>query len=164
MSFFKDKCLTLVSAEEFGVCDKNDSPAFVDFENKVDWIAVVKNTSALELSFYAIDKCIVYTKADGGVISSCDAAIKIPNNKVLFIELKERRYSGWISSGIEQLKSTLQLYKQYEANLASETLCYLSNSLRPKVPRSRVRETAALKQEFKLSTGSELKLEALITI
>lgn len=164
MGFFKDECLSLVKTKEFGICDQQDGRAYVDTADVKSWIAKVENPSGSEVQFYAVDNCIIYQNAEGGRISSCDAAIKVTTNKLLFVELKERKYSGWISTGIAQLESTLQLYKQYETNQAGEIICYLSNSLRPKVPKSRVRAIADLREKFKQSTGADLRIEVTINI
>lgn len=163
MSFFKEQCLSLVNSKEFGILDDiPNQPAYVDEENKKAWLAQVNNKDEIQLKFYAIDNCIIFLdeNKNKNKKSTCDAAIKAENQQLLFIELKDRRSSGWLSKATSQLKSTLDLYKEHETNLMARIECYVCNPQRPSAPTSMLNTL----KSFKKDTGHKLNVSHKINI
>lgn len=161
MSFFKDGCLTQTTSKEFGIRDDvPNQPAIVDEGNNETWLAHVNNNDELQLGFYAIDNCIVFNNENGNKYSTCDAAIKHENQQLFFIELKDRKSSGWLSKATSQLKSTLDLYKEYETSLTDRIECYVCNPQRPSAPASAL----GLLKSFKQETGYKLNVNHQISI
>lgn len=161
MTFFKSQCVTRVDFKEFGIRDDlPNQPACVDEVNKEQWLAHVNNEHGLSLDFYAIDNCIIYQHENGNKKSTCDAAIKIENKQLYFIELKDRRSSGWLSKATNQLKSTLKLYRDNEISLVNKIECYVCNPQRPSAPSS----TLGLLKKFRRDTGCNLNVSHKVNI
>lgn len=163
MSFFTSECLTRVTNQEFGIRDdKPNQPAYVDsaIQNKAYWLASVNNPQALNLEFYAIDNCIIYENIQNEKESTCDSAIQYKNEQLYFIELKDRKSSGWLGKAAKQLKNTLSLYKQNQANPANKIECYVCNPQKPSAPTSNLSYLKSFKQE----TGYKLNVSVQINI
>jgi hypothetical protein len=109
---------------EFGLCDDETSTvAYVDTTDREKWIAIVENPNRREVTFTAIDKCVINDDEQLG-IKRCDCMLT--TDQVLYlVELKEWSRSNWQSRSIEQLESTIKLI------LATHGEDFL-NSYRPK--------------------------------
>jgi hypothetical protein len=81
----------------FGICDDKDSaPAYTDTENQDIWIAKVINEKNIDVSFIAIDNCILILKEGSkDKESTCDGMLKFENN-IYLVELKKER-KEWIT-------------------------------------------------------------------
>ena len=109
VDFFDSKCLTKMSAAEFGLRDGvNEEMAYVDFQNKNEWICTVINDNKIEIEFRAIDKCVIALKENGDKEKSCDAMLTYGEN-IDFVELKNKR-GEWITEGRLQLEKTIELF------------------------------------------------------
>lgn len=95
---------------EFGICDNEDgTKAYTDNSRRKDWIATVSNPSTKDVSFIAVDKCILQDTDEPGR-GRCDG-ILLTNDQLYFVELKNQMRS-WISDAINQLDSTIEFFKE----------------------------------------------------
>lgn len=96
--------------QEFGICDNNDgTKAYTDITNPDKWIAKVLNPQEIQVSFIAVDKCILQDSDESGR-GRCDG-ILITDNQLYFVELKNQMKS-WKTDAIEQLDSTIDFFKE----------------------------------------------------
>lgn len=94
----------------FGVCDDEDGrKAYTDTGTTAKWIATVSNPNAVEVSFIAVDKCVILDEQEQGR-GRCDG-ILVTDNQIYFVELKNLG-SHWIQGAIDQLESTIEFFKQ----------------------------------------------------
>lgn len=92
----------------FGLCDdKNGQKAYTNTTDSTKWIGTVKNDNQKQLTFTAIDKCIIKDNELKGK-GRCDGMLT-SNEQIFFIELKDQQ-KDWITDSIEQLESTIQLF------------------------------------------------------
>jgi hypothetical protein len=112
VNFFEPNCQELVINQSvFGLCDNQDGTKAYTNANILDadkWIATVKNDEKINLIFTAIDKCVLKDGEKVGV-KRCDGMM-YSNEHLYFVELKDQKNS-WISGAIEQLESTIELFK-----------------------------------------------------
>jgi hypothetical protein len=110
MNFFDQRCQTITSSTRFGICDDVDEqPAYINEKNSDNWIAVVSNESAKEITFTTVDKCVFRHDKAGNDSKRCDCMLTYTDN-IVFVELKDER-KEWISGAIEQLEATINSYK-----------------------------------------------------
>ncbi len=162
INFFDPACQNTTKALEFGLCDDQlppNKPAYIDTVNPNRWIAIVKNTRAIEVTFTAIDHCININANLGG---RCDGMLTY-QDKIIFVELKEKRSKGWLPEGEKQLENTISIFKSDPNNnldsYKSKT-AYIANRLRPNLQSSKMVRT----QRFKDRTGFILEPIRTITI
>jgi len=64
INFFEVKCKEPSGTEElFGICDdQNGAKAYTDTADLSKWIATVKNDNNIEVTFTAIDNCVIVLK------------------------------------------------------------------------------------------------------
>ena len=98
----------------FGVCDDQDGlKAYVDTANSEQWVATVVNKAQAQVTFTAIDKCVIQDADEPGR-KRCDAMLT--TDKLLYLlELKDKR-SGSKAHAIEQLESTIDFLRQHHAD------------------------------------------------
>lgn len=119
--FFSDAQKTTSRAVQFGLCDDAPpatNPAYIDEGNSAQWIGILNNRSATEVSFYPIDRCVDLRRANNEPSKRCDGLLKY-GNRIHFVELKDRRdmdtyttrsgeiRESWLDKGIEQLRETI---------------------------------------------------------
>lgn len=111
MNFLDPRCQSgPFSHLQFGLCDDSSSPvAYVDSTAPESWIATVKNDGQKEVTFTAIDNCVVQNDEQQGR-GRCDCMLTT-DRAMYLVELKERVGSTWKNEAIEQLKSTIELLK-----------------------------------------------------
>ena len=109
VDFFKASCQTITQTTTFGICDDDDknikTPAYINTDDESQWIAVVINKAAKEITFTAIDNCIDMIREDGNMEKRCDGMLTCEDSLIL-VELKDKA-AHWQSTGIEQIESTL---------------------------------------------------------
>lgn len=161
--FFDNLCKTSSNNTKFGICDNpppSKKPAYIDENNASKWIAIVNNSMNKKIDFYAIDNCVNILKADGNKESRCDGMLSY-EDKIIFVELKMRGSSGWLSKARDQLTITfskfcenndLTNYKSIEA--------YACNSLKPLSNQG----NSAQIQKFKDETGLIMHVQQEINI
>lgn len=111
VNFFESECKEASRSNDlFGICDdQNNTPAYTDLNNSEKWIAKVINENKIEVSFTAIDNCIIFLKErSNDKESTCDGMLTFENS-IYVVELKEKNIGGWISGAIGQLENTIKL-------------------------------------------------------
>ena len=111
LNFFNPACQEPPStAKLFGICDDGDSTkAYTDIVNAEKWIATVKNDNEVELTFTAVDKCII-NDDEYPERGRCDGMLTSKMH-LYFVELKEQR-KDWTQDAINQLISTLEFFME----------------------------------------------------
>ncbi len=163
MNFFVPRCQTSTNAALFGICDDPpppSNPAYIDTIDHSKWIATVENANQKELIFIAIDNCIEIFRTDGSMDSRCDAMI-VYQDKIIFIELKDRQSSGWLSKGELQLKNIIGIFAaNYDLAAYTSKTAYVSNKSRPNFQSGQMTRI----EKFKDDTGFILKVSTTITL
>jgi len=110
VNFFKTNCKEASRSNDlFGICDdQNNTAAYTDLANPSKWIAKVINEKNIDVSFTAIDNCIIILKDDTkDKESTCDGMLTFENS-IYLVELKVDR-QDWKSKAIDQLENTIKL-------------------------------------------------------
>ncbi len=134
VDFFSAGCKSTTSKDKFGLCDDPppaNNPAYIDEDSSEQWIAEVENKSEIPVDFHAIDNCIEILRPNGEMESRCDCMLHY-NNSLVFAELKDRGYRGWISKGSKQISNTLRIFKEnYNIEEFDKVEAYVCNKQRP---------------------------------
>lgn len=119
MNFFDAACQEPpINTKLFGLCDdENGTKAYTDTVDSSKWIATVKNDSMLDVTFTAIDKCVIKDNEGKGK-GRCDAMLTTKLSLFL-VELKNASSAKNVDI-LEQLISTIAFLKQYH-NIDSYT-------------------------------------------
>jgi hypothetical protein len=153
---------------EFGLCDDPPpakNPAYIDESDDTKWIATIKNNQENTITFTAIDHCkeFEFPKKGGNAIEigkRCDGVLTI-DDKIVFVELKERAYSGWIKGADEQLRSTIDFFSQHsDAKKYLTRQAYIANRMRPITKTNQQQRM----DKFLNDTSYDLKIENRIII
>lgn len=109
MNFFDVGCQEPVIAERsFGLCDGGDHRhAYSDINDPDLWVATVINDQQLQITFTAIDKCVIQGDEEQGR-GRCDCMLTSALH-IFFVELKVQR-ENWVTHAIDQLESTVQFF------------------------------------------------------
>ena len=152
IDYLTKPCRTNPDKVKFGLCDDPpplSNPAYIDEEEPTKWIEVVKNSKEKNIEFYAIDNCVDIRRDDGTMDSRCDGVLSY-EDKLIFIELKERAGGQWLKKGREQLTATINRFKQeVDITQFGSIKAYACNSLRP---QSHTGQASNI-QKFKDDTG-----------
>ena len=116
LDFFNTGCQEAPRRDlEFGICDPpGNDKAHTTIENAQNWIATVKNETAKELVFTAIDKCVL-SDAEYKDTGRCDGMLS-SDSLLYLIELKDAR-KKWRPHALDQLESTINLIEQNHPNI-----------------------------------------------
>jgi len=162
INFFDVRCKTKSNSKKFGLCDDpppDTKPAYIDENDKSKWIAFVSNPSNKDVDFYAIDHCINILRPNGKMENRCDGMLHYDKN-IIFVELKDRAYRGWLGDGIEQLTKSIAVFKIHN-NISDYSVdAYISNKQRP---ISKSAHNAEI-QKFKNDTGLILYVKQNINL
>lgn len=168
IDFFKSQCQSASNKKLFGLCDEQDNkgPAYIDENNKNNWIVEVENKEQKEVHFVAIDNCIDIwrDKEKKEMDNRCDGMLWY-DKAVVFVELKERESkkskNAWVKNGEKQLKRTIEYFEKTEqSNKFTEKRAYIANKAHPKFKESQFQRMKSFKQE----TGYTLRIENRIKI
>lgn len=110
---FRKKCQEIPRTDNiFGLCDdQNGTKAYSNTSSPKKWIASVKNDNKIEITFTAIDNCIIiFKKHTKYKESTCDGMITF-SDSVYLVELKKQKTGGWISDALGQLENTMKLFQ-----------------------------------------------------
>jgi len=161
IDFFKSGCKKTSIKKEFGLCDNPDpakDPAYIDEFNDVNWIAQVTNQNGNSVDFFAIDHCIEIRRSNIEMAKHCDGMLSYESN-IVFVELKNRGSSGWLSDGRKQLTETISFFKDNH-NITTYKLkeAYVCNKQRPLA----VTNISSEVQKFKDETAVILKNKGIL--
>lgn len=109
MNFFDSACqIGPVSHMLFGICDdQTGGKAYITALHTQSWVATVKNGNLRNITFTAIDKCVIKDDEEKGR-SRCDGMLTTTGDRELFlIELKDQ-IPPWMPHAFAQLESTIQ--------------------------------------------------------
>lgn len=156
-------CKRTITDKSFGLCDApspSTLPAYIDTSDDSKWIAQVINNSSKEITFKAIDHCVPIFRSNGELENRCDGML-LCDNELIFVELKDRTYSGWLSKGSEQLISTISSFKaNHNIQQYNKIEAYICNKQRPLANSNHIIEM----EKFKNATGYILRVNRSITI
>lgn len=159
INFFEPRCQTSSCRKIFGLCDDPPpaaNPAYIDEIDGTKWIAVVENEDLYNVSFTAVDHCIVIDRPDGKPTKKCDGVLSY-NSTVIFVELKQRGALGnkWVTDAEEQLRTTIGYFEREEnAEQFNNKQAYIANSEHPKFKESQMRRM----DQFFTDTGYVLQI------
>jgi hypothetical protein len=163
INFFDQDCQTITNEIEFGLCDDpppSNAPAYIDITNSLGWIATVQNADATEVTFTAIDHCIDIRRDNGEMDSRCDAML-IYEDKIIFLELKERNSGKWFKKAEDQLRATISTFgANNNLNSYSQKTAYVANKLKPNFQSGNAEKI----EKFRNDTGFILRTENKISI
>ena len=160
VNFFKTDCKEPSRNEkQFGICDdQNETKAYTDTSDSTKWIAKVTNENEIDVSFTAIDNCIiVYKVGTKEKESSCDGMLTFTESLYL-VELKKQNTGGWISDAKRQLENTIKLISE------NHDISDFRYKKAKKHPNFIVIDTAERKAFFKRTNGFRIDVQAEIKI
>lgn len=162
--FFETHCTEpSIKEKQFGICDdQNGKKAYTNIVDPTKWIAKVKNESEIEVSFTAIDNCILaYKEGTKEKESSCDGMLTFAESLYL-VELKKQGTGGWIADAKSQLENTIRLiYENHELSGFRYKKAFACNK---KHPNFTVIDSAERKSFFKRTKGFIIDVQAEIVI
>lgn len=112
-------CIRTTTAERFGISDANSNsrePAFLDINNEDIWDLIIENKPPKEVTFKAVDFCVDIFREDLTIdgrkqlIKRCEGFLKY-DDKIVFIEIKNRRTGNWIVDSCEKFIETIQQFR-----------------------------------------------------
>jgi hypothetical protein len=164
VNFFETDCKESSRNEkQFGICDDQDgTKAYTDIADNTKWIAKVTNDNDIDISFAAIDNCIiVYKTGTKEKESSCDGML-IFSESLYLVELKKQNKGGWISDAKEQLENTIRLISEnHDLSNFRYKKAYACNR---KHPNFTVIDAAERKAFFERTNGFRIDVQAEIKI
>ncbi len=152
INFFQVGCKTESNQQLFGLCDNPDpakDPAYIDEVDSTKWIAEVTNGASVNVDFFAVDHCpgIHPVRVNGESAKRCDGILR-HNNKLSFVELKDRDHRGWISGGRKQVTETIQFFHaNHNITTYANVDAYVSNKQRPLAVTGSYTEVQKFKDE-----------------
>ncbi|MFM7575804.1 MAG: hypothetical protein ACKO5Q_02515 [Microcystaceae cyanobacterium] len=168
INFFDEHCQTQTDQPRFGLCDEpppSNEPAYIDIDvsnEETKWIAVVENVNQIEVTFTAIDNCIVIIRDDGKMDSRCDGMLTY-KDCIIFVELKERKGKtrNWVKDGDSQLRSTICTFRNnHSLSSYKGKQAYIANNKKPNFQESQMERM----ERFRRETSFILKIQNRITI
>lgn len=163
INYFENNCRTSSNFTKFGLCDDpppDNNPAYIDETDEAKWLSEVINSHEYQVNFRAIDNCIAVLKADGNLESRCDGFLEF-NNKLIFVELKNRESGKWVKKGREQLTISINRFRVETIDDPKTIIeAYICNSLKPIAHYGQ----ASNIQQFMDDTGLILHCKKQITL
>lgn len=164
VNFFETDCKEESrNVKQFGICDdQNGTIAYTDIFDSTKWIAKVKNDKRIDVTFTAIDNCIVILKeGTKDKESSCDGMLTFAQSLYL-VELKEKGSGGWISDARGQLENTIKLISEnHDLSNFRYKKAFACNR---KHPSFTVIDTAERKSFFERTGGFRIDIQAEIVV
>lgn len=128
VDFFKAGCQTQTNEELFGLCDDSNATkkekAYLDFIDKEKWIATVINNKNKEITFTAIDYCVLIWDRNIDNPSRCDGMMNYEDT-IIFIELKTRGRNTLTTDQLE--KTILPFLENVDIDNYNVKKAYVSN-------------------------------------
>jgi hypothetical protein len=147
----------------FGICDdQNGKAAYTENINPEKWIAKVINEENIQVSFTAIDNCImIFKEGSKDKESTCDGMLTF-DKSIYLVELKVQRTGGWIPEAILQLENTIKLLQSnHTLNEFSYKKAFACNR---KHPNFRTMDNEFRKRFFQRTKGFRIDIQAEIKI
>lgn len=164
VNFFETKCKESSRRDKlFGICDdQNGTKAYTNATDDTKWIARVVNDNDLDISFTAIDNCIiVLQEGRKDKESTCDGMLTFSNSLYL-VELKKQGTGGWLSDAKSQLENTIRLLRsRHNLEEYKYKKAYACNK---KHPNFTVIDAAERKAFFERTNGFRIDAQAEIVI
>jgi hypothetical protein len=164
VNFFETDCKEESRNEkQFGICDdQNGTKAYTDTTDSTKWIAKVTNIKEIDVSFTAIDNCIiVFKEGTNDKESSCDGMLTFSESLYL-VELKKQGTGGWISEAKGQLENTIKLISEnHDLSNFRYKKAFACNR---KHPSFTVIDTAERKSFFERTGGFRIDVQAEIVV
>lgn len=164
VNFFETDCKEeSINKKQFGICDdQNGTKAYTDTTDSKKWIVKVINVKEIDISFTAIDNCIIILKeGTKDKESSCDGMLTFAQNLYL-VELKKQGMGGWISDAKGQLENTIKLIsKNHDLSNFRYKKAFACNR---KHPSFTVIDTAERKSFFERTGGFRIDVQAEIVV
>ncbi|MCH7402784.1 hypothetical protein ACFOUP_05675 [Belliella kenyensis] len=163
VNFFNTICIEESRREKlFGICDdQNTSKAYTDNTDNTKWIAKVTNIKEIDITFTAIDNCIIVFNEDTEEQeSSCDGMLTF-NDSLFLVELKIQE-KNWIPKAKSQLENTIKLIS--ENHDLSNYRFKKAFACNRKHPNFTVIDVAERKSFFKRTGGFRIDIQAEIVI
>lgn len=112
LDFFDKKCQEPpINHIKFGICDDQEGArAYTSLKHEHAWVATVENKNKVQLTFTAIDKCVLKDDDFKGR-ERCDGMLTSEIHLYL-VELKNMK-KRWQTKTIGQLESTIQFLFEY---------------------------------------------------
>lgn len=164
INFFKTDCKEPSRKEKlFGICDdQSGTKAYTDTTDSTKWIAIVTNDKGIDITFTAIDNCIIMLrKGTLNKESSCDGMLTFAQSLYL-VELKNQGKGGWISDAKRQLENTIKLISENQD--LSNIRYKKAFACNRKHPNFTVIDTAERKSFFNRTKGFRIDVQAEIVI
>ncbi|MFC2770553.1 hypothetical protein [Porphyromonas endodontalis] len=144
----------------FGIVDQGKQ-AYTTTVNQKDWHASVENKSGRSLIFMPLDHNIVIHPTPDTTYSLCDGMLY--NNRsgglLVFVELKVQD-TGWIPKAIEQLKSTIELFRaSHNIKQFSPRIAYAANKKHPHFDHSHRERQQEFRKKHKFGLLIQNKIE-----
>lgn len=163
INFFEPKGKTSSSSANFGLCDDPSpatNPAYIDETDTAKWIGEVSNPVLKAVDFYAIDHCVEIKGPNGEMESRCDGMLHY-DNKISFVELKDRASHKWLAKACDQLTITTGLFQaNHDSSTYEQIDAYVCNKQRPFFHTN----FSNAIQKFKDDTGLMLSVQKEIAI
>lgn len=163
-NFFETDCKEEARKEkQFGICDdQNGTKAYTDTVSHSKWIAKVINENQIDVSFTAIDNCIIVCKeGTKDKESSCDGMLTFDQSLYL-VELKKQGTGGWISDAKAQLVNTIKMISEnHDLTKFRFKKAFACNR---KHPSFTVIDAAERKLFFEMTKGFRIDAQAEIRI
>jgi hypothetical protein len=149
--------------KQTGICDdQNGTKAYTDTTDSSKWIAKVTNINEIDVTFTAIDNCIiVFKEGTKDKESSCDGMLTFAQSLYL-VELKKQGTGGWISDAKGQLENTIKLISEnHDLSNFRYKKAFACNR---KHPSFTVIDTAERKSFFERTGGFRIDVQAEIVV
>ncbi|MEX2566158.1 MAG: hypothetical protein WD431_09470 [Cyclobacteriaceae bacterium] len=164
IDFFESDCKESSRIDKrFGICDdQNGKKAYTDIADTTKWISKVINENEIDVSFTAIDNCIIiFKEGSKNKESSCDGMLTFAQSLYL-VELKKQGTGGWITNAKGQLENTIKLIlENHDLSKFQYKKAFACNR---KHPNFTVINTAERKAFYERTKGFRIDIQAEIVI
>ncbi len=147
----------------FGICDnQNNTAAYTNLTDQSKWIAKVINEKKIEVTFTAIDNCIIILKeGTKDKESTCDGMLTFEKS-IYLVELKKQITGGWIPEAVSQLENTIKLL--LSNNALTEFKFKKAFACNRKHPNFKTMDNEFSKRFFEKTNGFRIDIQTDIRI
>ena len=156
-------CKSTSKLSRFGLSDMNSDkrePAFIETSDENNWDLTVENPFNKEITFKAIDFCVDIFRDGDDLIKRCEGFLHY-ENKIVFVEIKNRAKGRWLIDAREKFQETILKFKENYPTCQFEILePIVSNKLFSRIHQNVMIQKKILKDEV----GLEFQVKSTITI